>query len=102
MLNICKRELISESMLTTAEENSVFQSMYKESTRCKTSRQHVHGYLAKYMTRRQFTDAQIEEQVRVASKAQQRNIELEAKVQKLEEQLAYEAAERDRILQENR
>jgi BMFP domain-containing protein YqiC len=54
------------------------------------------------MTRRQFTDAQIEEQARVASKAQQRNIELEAKVQKLEEQLAYEAAERDRILQENR
>jgi hypothetical protein len=47
-------------------------------------------------------DAQIEEQARVASEAQQKNIELEAKVHKLEEQLAYEAAERDRILEENR
>jgi BMFP domain-containing protein YqiC len=38
-------------------------------------------------------DAQIEEQARVASEAQEKNIELKAKVQKLEEQLAYEAPE---------
>jgi hypothetical protein len=88
-------------MLTKAEENSVFQSTYKESTRCKTSKQHVHRYFVKYLTQRQLMDAQIEEQARVASEAQQKNIELEAKVQKLE-QLAYEAAERDRILEENR
>ena len=47
-------------------------------------------------------DAQIKEQAHVASEAQQKNIELEAKIQKLEEQLANEAAERDRILEENR
>jgi hypothetical protein len=35
-------------------------------------------------------------------KPSKKNIELEAKVQKLEEQHAYEAAERDRILEENR
>jgi hypothetical protein len=89
-------------MLTTAEENFVFQSMYKESTRCKTSKQHVRGYLVKYLTQRQFMDTQIEEQTHVASEAQQKNIELEAKVQKLEEQLAYEATKMDRILEENR
>jgi hypothetical protein len=59
-------------MLTIVEENSIFQSTYKESTRCKTSKQHVHGYLAKYLTRRQLMDAQIEEQARVSSKAQQK------------------------------
>jgi hypothetical protein len=59
-------------MLTTVEENSVFQSTYKESTRYKTSKQHVHGYLVKYSIRRQLMDTQIEEQARVASKAQQK------------------------------
>jgi hypothetical protein len=34
----------------------------------------------KYLTQRQLMDAQIEEQARVASEAQQKNIELEAKV----------------------
>jgi hypothetical protein len=58
-----------ELMLTTVEENSIFQSMYKESTRCKTSKQHVPGYLVKYLTRRQLMDAQIEEQAHVASEA---------------------------------
>jgi tRNA-dihydrouridine synthase len=80
-MNICKRELMSpELMLTTVEENSFFQSTYKESTRCKTSKRHVHGYLAKYPTRRQLMDAQIEEQAHVASEAQRKNIELEVKV----------------------
>jgi tRNA-dihydrouridine synthase len=69
-MNICKRELTSpELMLTIVEENSIFQSTYKESTRCKTSEQHVHGYLAKYPTQRQLMDAHIEEQACVASEA---------------------------------
>jgi hypothetical protein len=93
---------MSELTLTIVEENSVFQSTYKESTRCKTSKQHVHEYLVKYSTQRHLMDAQIEEQAHVASEAQQKNIELKAKVQKLEEQLAYEVVERDRILEENR
>ena len=59
-------------MLSTEEENSVFQSAYKESTGCKTSKQHVHGYLAKYPTQRQLMDAQIEEHSRVASEAQKK------------------------------
>jgi hypothetical protein len=58
--------------METVDKNSVFQSMYKESTRCKTSKQHVHRYLANVLTRRQLVDAQIEEQARVASEAQEK------------------------------
>lgn len=47
-------------------------------------------------------NAQFEEQARVSAAAEQRNLQLENKVQRLEGQLANEVAERDKIIQEYR
>ena len=94
-------------LLSTEEENIVFQESYKQIKGCKTSKPHGHGYMAKYPTRRQLLNAQNEEAARVSAAAQQRNIELEGRVKELEQQLANEAAkianesaERERILEE--
>jgi len=94
--------LEKERLQTAEEEDIIFQSAYKETIRCKTSKPHGHGYLAKYPTRRQLMNDKIEEQARVSAATHQRNIELEGKIEKLEGQLANDAAERDRILEEYR
>jgi hypothetical protein len=39
------------SVATPQEENLFFQTTYKETTRCKSSRTFSHGYLAKYPPR---------------------------------------------------
>lgn len=90
------REFEEDRLLTSEEENIVFQTTYKEITGCKTSKPHGHGYLAKYPSRREFMNAQIEEDARVSAAIQQKNIELEGKVEKLEEKLA----KRDKIFEE--
>jgi hypothetical protein len=47
-------------------------------------------------------EAQIEEHACASAIAHQKNIQLESKVQQLEEQLANEAIARDKILEENK
>nr|TKW28076.1 hypothetical protein SEVIR_3G300500v2 [Setaria viridis] len=83
-----------------AEENNVFQICYKQSTRCKTHRTHGHGYLSKTPSRSELLKAQIQEQARAREAANHKNNTLQQKVDKLEEQLANEKAERERILEE--
>ena len=59
---------------------------------------HGHGYMAKYPTRSQLMNEQNEEQARasaLAAAAQQKNIEMQAEVDKLKEQLTIQAAERE-------
>jgi signal recognition particle GTPase len=99
---VFEREFQGDRILSIEEENNMFQSTYKNSIRCKSSKLHGHGYLAKYPTRRQLMEAQIEEHARALAAAHQKIIQLESKVQQLEEQLVNEAIARDTILEENR
>jgi hypothetical protein len=79
-----------------------FQSMYKNIIGCKSSKLHGHGYLAKYPTRRQLMEVQIGEHAHALAVAHHKILQLESKVQQLEEQHANEAIARDKILEENR
>jgi hypothetical protein len=36
------------------EQNHIFQTAYKETTNCKSTKIHANGYMAKYPTRRQL------------------------------------------------
>jgi hypothetical protein len=99
---MCERELQADRLLPTEEENNIFQSMYNNIIGCKSSKLHGHGYLEKYPTWRQMMEAQIEEHACASVTSHQKNIQLENKVQQLEEQHANEAIARDKILKENR
>ena len=85
--------------LTREEENAIFQTSFKETTRCKANRLHGHGYLSRYPTRSQVMDSKFLEQARATAATNQKNIELENQVQLLNEKLASEVAERERIVQ---
>lgn len=86
--------------LTREEENAIFQTTFKETTGCKANRLHGHGYLSRYPTRSQVMESKFLEQARATVATNQKNIELESQVQLLNEKLACEVAERERILQE--
>jgi len=88
--------------LTTVEENMIFQSCYKETTQIKSSKLHGHGYLAKYRTRRELMKENLEVHARAQAAAREKNIVLEAEVDKLKEHIAQEAVEREREKEENR
>jgi hypothetical protein len=88
--------------LTTIEENMIFQSCYKETTQIKSSKLHGHGYLATYRTRRELMKENLEVHARAQAAAREKSIALEAEVDKLKEQIAQEAAEREREKEENR
>jgi hypothetical protein len=81
--------------LTHEEENIISQSSYREITGTKRIVVHGHGYMAKYPTRAELMDAQIE-QARATAVEQEKNEHLEAEVQRLREQLANEVASTDR------
>jgi hypothetical protein len=57
---MCERKLEDDRLLSPEEENNIFQSTYKNIIGCKSSKLHCHGYLSKYLTRRQLMEAQIE------------------------------------------
>jgi hypothetical protein len=99
---MCEREFQDDRLLSTEDKNNIFQSTYKNIIGCKSSKLHGHGYLAKYPTRRQLMEAQIKQHTRASAATHQKNIQLESRVQQLEEQLANEAIARDKILEENR
>ncbi|CAD6212626.1 unnamed protein product [Miscanthus lutarioriparius] len=88
--------------LTTVEENMIFQSCYKETTQIKSSKLHGHGYLAMYRTRIELMKENLEVHAHAQAVAREKSIALEAKVDKLKEQIAQEAAERERDKEENR
>jgi dynactin complex subunit len=89
-------------LLTPAEENMIFQSNYKETTQIKSSKVHGHGYMAKYRTRRELMKENLEVHARAEAAAKEKRIALDSEVEKLKEQLAHEAAEREREKEENR
>jgi hypothetical protein len=99
---MCEREFQDDRLLSTEEENNIFQSTYKNIIGCKSSKLHGHGYLAKYLPRRQLMEAQIKEHACASATAHQKNIQLESKVHQLVVQLANEAIAWDKILEENR
>ncbi|KAF0892810.1 hypothetical protein E2562_017766, partial [Oryza meyeriana var. granulata] len=88
--------------LTTVEENMIFQSCYKETTQIKSSKLHGHGYLATYRTHRELMKENLEVHARAQAAAREKSIAFEAEVEKLKEQIAQEAAEREREKEENR
>jgi hypothetical protein len=88
--------------LSVAEENMIFQSCYKETTQIKSSRVHGHGYLAKYKTRRELLKENLEVYARAEAAAKEKRIAYEVELEKLKEQRAYEAVEREREKEENR
>ena len=88
--------------LSVAEENMIFQSCYKETTQIKSSRVHGHGYLVKYRTRRELMKENLEVHARAEAAAKEKRIAYEVEVEKLKDQLAHEAAEREREKEENR
>ena len=88
------------SSLTREEENVFFQSSYKETTGCKATRLHGHGYLSKYPTQSRMLNVQFLEQARATAATNQKNIELQGEVESLKEKLEKEVAERERILEE--
>jgi hypothetical protein len=47
--------------LTHEEKNIIFQSSYRQITGTKRTVVHCHGYMAKYPTRAELMDAQIEQ-----------------------------------------
>ena len=102
MLNLRGRqEELQRDSLTQEEQNILFQSSYREIIGGKTTVIHGRGYMVKYPTRAELMDAQIE-QARKTAAEQEKNINLEGEVQRLREQLANEAAEMDRKVEEAR
>jgi len=87
-------------MTTTVEENNIFQSSYKEITRCKSSSVHGRGNMSKRPTEMASIEAQLQEQARATETANQKNIQLQDEVDKLNDKLADQKAESERILEE--
>jgi len=60
--------------LSSAEENMIFQSCYKETTQIKSSKLHGRGYLAKYRTHRELMEENLEVHSRVEAAAREKSI----------------------------
>ncbi|KAG0525256.1 hypothetical protein BDA96_06G040500 [Sorghum bicolor] len=88
---------LEASVISKEQERRILHETYKETTGCKSKKGPGHGYLAKYPTRSQLMNEQIEVQTRasaLAAAAQQKNSEMQAEVDSLKEQLTVQAAER--------
>ena len=79
----------------------IFQSTYKETTQIKSSKLHGHGYLAKCQTRRELMKENLELHARAQAAAREKSIAFESEVEKLREQIAQQATEREREKEEN-
>jgi hypothetical protein len=102
VVNLCSRRVEMErDNLTHEEEKIIFQSSYRDITGTKRTILHGHGYMAKYPTRAELMDAQIE-QARAITAEQEKNNHLEAEFQRLREQLANELPSTDRKVEEVR
>jgi hypothetical protein len=96
-----RRVEMERDTLIHEEENIIFQSSYREITGNKRTVVLGQGYMAKYPTRAELMDAQIE-QARATAVEQEKNKHLEAEVQRLQEQPANEVASTDRKVEEVR
>ncbi|CAL5062948.1 unnamed protein product [Urochloa decumbens] len=97
---VAEKETIDGTYLSTQQENDFFQSSYKESTGCKTSAIHGHGYMSRRPTEMQSLKAQLQEQARATTTTNRRNIALQDEVDKLNEKLANQEAKSERRLEE--
>jgi septal ring factor EnvC (AmiA/AmiB activator) len=77
------------------EQNHIFQTAYKETINCKSTKIHANGYMAKYPTRRQLLSE--EYQYRVCQDAT-----LIDAFAKLQERLETQEAEREAEREEHR
>ncbi|XP_039822989.1 uncharacterized protein LOC120685247 [Panicum virgatum] len=89
-----------DTIISNSEENIIFQATYKESTGCKTSTVHGHGYMSTHPTERASMKAQLEEQARAIVAANQKNQELQEHIEKLNDKLENQEAESERKLEE--
>nr|TKW09865.1 hypothetical protein SEVIR_6G129200v2 [Setaria viridis] len=82
------------------DASNVVYSTYKQSTGCKTSAVHGHGYMSTRPTERESMKAQLEEQARATDAANQQNQDLEDEIEKLNEKLANQEAKSERKFEE--
>jgi hypothetical protein len=95
-------KIVDSSTTTPPDENLIFQITYKETMRCKSSRNFWCGYLAKYPTRSELMKDWLQEQALAAAAATKKNSELQDEVQDLKERPANEVAEREYDKEESR
>jgi hypothetical protein len=74
-----RRVEMQRDNLTHEEKNIIFQSSYRQITGTKRTVVHGHGYMAKYPTRAELMDAQIE-QARATVAEKEKNKHFEAEV----------------------
>jgi hypothetical protein len=60
-------KIADSSTTTPQDENLIFQTTYKETMRCKSSRNFCCGYLAKYPTRSELMKDRLQEQALAAA-----------------------------------
>ncbi|KAG2561634.1 hypothetical protein PVAP13_8KG169603, partial [Panicum virgatum] len=82
------------------EASQAVYATYKESTGCKTSTVHGHGYMSTRPTERASMKDQLEEQARATVAANQKNQELQEHIEKLNDKLENQEAESERKLEE--
>jgi hypothetical protein len=66
----------------------MFQKAYNEVTKCKSTKLHGNGYLAKNPTRRQLLNAEREEHIRREELQHQEHVELMDAFGKLQEKMS--------------
>lgn len=73
----------------------MFQKAYKEVTKCKSTKLHGNGYLAKNPTRRQLLNAEREEQIRREELQHEEHVELMDAFGQLQEKMSGWEEERE-------
>jgi hypothetical protein len=73
----------------------MFQKAYNEVTKCKSTKLHGNGYLAKNPTRRQLLNAEHEEQIRREELQHQEHVELMDSFGQLQEKMSAWEEERE-------
>jgi regulator of replication initiation timing len=100
-INYLRNERGSANSLPWVSLCKYYFPSYREITGTKRTIVHGHGYMAKYPTRAELMDAQIE-QARATAAEQEKNKHLEVEVQRLREQLVNEVVATDRKVEEVR
>ncbi|KAG2558076.1 hypothetical protein PVAP13_8NG128501 [Panicum virgatum] len=89
-----------DTTISKLEEDIIFQSTYKESTGCKTSTIYDHVCMSTRPIERASLKAQLEEQARATNVTNQKNRELQEKIENLNDKLENQEAESERKLEE--
>lgn len=86
-INLTQTQSSEDSVLAQEDGDRIFHKSYMDTTGCKRSKPHGHGYLSKYPTRTEQMHAKIQEQALATAVANQRNDELQGEVEELKEQM---------------